>query len=179
MAETYIISDSHFGHKGVTEFLNKDGTKLRPFSNTVEMDEYMIEQWNKVVRPEDKVIHLGDVVINRKALNTIYRLNGKKKLIMGNHDIFRLEEYQEHFYDLRAYKVFDGFVMSHIPVHTSSIERWSGNIHGHLHSNKVMDGDRVDHRYLCMCVEQAHVNYTPVPRYLVKEIFNKQGESRV
>lgn len=139
----------------------------------------MIEQWNKVVRPEDKVIHLGDVVINRKALNTLYRLNGKKKLIMGNHDIFRLEEYQEHFYDLRAYKVFDGFVMSHVPVHTASIERWNGNIHGHLHSNKVMTCDKTDPRYLCMCVEQAHVNYTPVPWYLVKEVFNKQGDDNV
>ena len=58
-----------------------------------EMDEEMIKRWNETVRPNDKVYHLGDVVINRKALTTLSRLNGDKVLIRGNHDIFKLEEY--------------------------------------------------------------------------------------
>lgn len=175
MAETFVISDTHFTHKNIITFLNKDGSKVRPFDSVEEMDEYMIEKWNSVVRPQDKVIHLGDVVINRSALKILSRLNGKKKLIAGNHDIFRLEEYQEYFYDIKAYRVFDGFVMSHIPIHTSSLGRWNGNIHGHLHSGQVYnDQGDIDPRYLCMSVEQPHVNYTPVPWYRVKEIISSQ-----
>jgi len=170
MAETYIISDTHFGHANSLTFLRDDGTKLRDFSSVTEMDEYMIHRWNSVVRPEDKVIHLGDVAINRRCLKLLSLLNGKKKLIMGNHDIFKLEDYTQYFYDVKAYRVFDGHVFSHIPVHPSSIERWKGNVHGHLHDKKLDDP-----RYICMSVEQEHVNYTPVPWYLVKEILSKQN----
>ena len=41
----------------------------------------MVKRWNETVRPNDKVYHLGDVVINRKALKTLGRLNGEKVLI--------------------------------------------------------------------------------------------------
>ena len=47
--------------------------------------------------------HLGDVVINRKALSTLYCLNSDKVLIKGNHDIFKLEDYTPHFRDIRGY----------------------------------------------------------------------------
>ena len=169
MAETYIISDTHFSHANSLTFLRNDGTKLRDFSSVTEMDECMIHRWNSVVRPEDKVVHLGDVVINKRCLNLLSLLNGKKKLIMGNHDIFRIEYYAQYFYDIKAYRAFDGHIFSHIPVHSSSIERWGGNVHGHLHDKKLDDP-----RYICMSVEQEHVNYTPVPWYRVKELLAAQ-----
>lgn len=86
MSNIFLTSDLHIGHSGVTRFLNNDGTKLRPWNTAGEMDEALIERWNKVVRPKDKVYNLGDVVINRKALKTLERLNGDKVLIRGNHD---------------------------------------------------------------------------------------------
>ena len=170
MAETYIISDTHLGHANSLTFLREDGTKLRDFSSVTEMDECMIHRWNSVVRPEDKVVHLGDVVINKRCLYLLSLLNGKKKLIMGNHDIFDLKCYSEYFYDIKAYRVFDGHIFSHIPVHSSGIGRWSGNVHGHLHEKKLDDP-----RYICMSVEQEHVNYTPVPWYRVKELLAAQN----
>lgn len=131
MAETFIISDSHFGHANSLTFKQSDGSPLRDFSSVEEMDEHMVQCWNSVVRPEDKVIHLGDVVINKKYLEILRRLNGKKKLIMGNHDIFDMKYYTEHFYEMKAYRVFDKHIMSHIPVHKSSIGRFAANVHGH------------------------------------------------
>ena len=113
------------------------------------------------VKPGDKVYHLGDVVINRKALKTLSRLNGDKVLIKGNHDIFRLEDYTPYFRDIRAYHVMNGMILSHIPVHESNLYRFGTNIHGHLHSNRVMVYNRhtreeqVDPRYWCACVEQT------------------------
>ena len=162
MPAIFLVSDTHFGHTGVCKFTRNDGvTKLRPWDNVDEMDEEMIKRWNETVRPNDKVYHLGDVVINRKALKTLHRLNGDKVLIRGNHDIFRDDEYRQHFRELRAYHILNGMIMSHIPIHTESLGRFGTNIHGHLHANRVMiqkhakATPEIDPRYHCVCVEQT------------------------
>lgn len=151
----WVISDTHFGHANICKFTNKDGSPLRPWDDVQEMDEEMVRRWNSVVGQYDRVYHLGDVVINRKALPILNRLNGKKVLIMGNHDIFPASEYLQYFEDVRAYKVGNGFIMSHIPISIESKGRYELNIHGHTHSNTLADPF-----YKCVCVEQ--INYTPV-----------------
>jgi calcineurin-like phosphoesterase family protein len=154
--------------------MRNDGvTKLRPFDNPEEMDEFMVEAWNKKVRPNDKVYHLGDVVINRRALSIMRRLNGDKVLIRGNHDIFKDTDYREYFRELRAYHVMNGMILSHIPVHAESLGRFGVNIHGHLHANRVMRprgvdaatgeilySNEIDPRYHCVCVETT--DYAPI-----------------
>ena len=174
MPAVFLTSDTHFGHAGVCRFTEADGiTKIRPWTDPNEMDEEMVRRWNDRVRPNDKVYHLGDVVINRKALKTLSRLNGDKVLIRGNHDIFRDDEYREHFRELRAYHVMNGMILSHIPLHEASLGRFGVNIHGHLHSNRVkkargidartgatLYSDENDVRYHCVCVEQT--DFTPI-----------------
>jgi calcineurin-like phosphoesterase family protein len=132
------------------------------------MDEAMVKAWNERVKPTDKVYHLGDVVINRKALGIMRRLNGDKVLIRGNHDIFKDEDYRSHFRELRAYHVMNGMILSHIPLHSDSLGRFGVNIHGHTHANRVrkargvdvktgevLYSDEIDPRYYCVCVEQT------------------------
>jgi len=168
MPATFLVSDTHFGHAGVCKFLRDDGTKLRPWDDPNEMDEEMVKRWNETVKPTDKVYHLGDVVINRRALATLGRLNGDKVLIRGNHDIFRDTEYSKFFRELRAYHVMNGMILSHIPVHEHSLSRFGVNIHGHLHANRVkkaqgfdvttgsiLYSNEIDPRYHCVCVEQT------------------------
>jgi calcineurin-like phosphoesterase family protein len=174
MPAVFLTSDTHFGHAGVCRFTEADGvTKIRPWTDPDEMDEEMIKRWNATVRPNDKVYHLGDVVINRKALKTLARLNGDKVLIRGNHDIFRDDEYRLYFRELRAYHVMNGMILSHIPVHEASLGRFGVNIHGHLHTNRVKKARGIDAktgatlystendvRYHCVCVEQT--DFTPI-----------------
>jgi calcineurin-like phosphoesterase family protein len=171
MPAVFLVSDTHFGHAGVCRFMRNDGvTKLRPWDSAEEMDEAMVERWNERVKPNDKVYHLGDVVINRKALGIMRRLNGDKVLIRGNHDIFRDDEYRQHFKELRAYHVLNGMILSHIPLHPESLGRFGVNIHGHLHSNRVMIKEEleytrlydevIDTRYHCVCVEQT--DFAPI-----------------
>jgi len=170
MPSVFLVSDTHFGHKGVCHFTRNDGvTKLRPWDTPEEMDEAMVRAWNERVRPTDKVYHLGDVVINRRALPTIARLNGDKVLIRGNHDIFPDDEYRKYFRELRAYHVMNGMILSHIPIHEESLGRFGVNIHGHLHANRVMKAGPaagefvnkvVDPRYYCVCVE--HTDFAPI-----------------
>ena len=165
MPAVFLVSDTHFGHAGVCKFTESDGvTKIRPWTDPAEMDEEMVKRWNETVRPNDKVYHLGDVVINKKALPTMARLNGDKVLIRGNHDIFPDTEYRKYFRELRAYHVMNGMILSHIPIHTESLGRFGVNIHGHLHSARVMKSGSavgeyvkqvIDPRYHCVCVEQT------------------------
>ena len=182
MPSVFLTSDTHFGHAGVCRFLRDDGvTKLRPWDNPEEMDEEMVKRWNETVKPTDKVYHLGDVVINRKALSIMHRLNGDKVLIRGNHDIFRDEEYRQHFRELRAYHVMNGMILSHIPIHSESLGRFGTNIHGHLHSNRVQirgfNGKpmSIDNRYHCVCVEQT--DFRPILfEDVMKRIKEEGGE---
>lgn len=174
MPATFLISDTHFGHeKTCTVFKREDGSPLRPFSCAEEMDEYMIKAWNERVRPNDKVYHLGDVVINRKFLHVLGRLNGDKVLIRGNHDIFKMQDYTPYFRDIRAFDVKNGMIFSHVPIHPESLGRFGTNIHGHLHANRVKKiksvnvrtgeleySDEIDPRYFNVSVEQ--IDFAPI-----------------
>ena len=169
MPAIFLVSDTHFGHAGVCRFThpNDPTVKLRPWDNPEEMDEEMVRRWNDRVGPNDKVYHLGDVVINRKALPIMDRLNGDKVLIRGNHDIFKDEDYNKYFRSLRGYHVMDGMILSHIPIHSESLGRFGTNIHGHLHATRVMRDlatcgrtDVIDPRYHCVCVEQT--DFAPI-----------------
>ena len=189
MPSVFLYSDPHFGHQGVCKFMRNDGvTKLRPWDNAEEMDEHLVKVYNERVKPNDKIYFLGDVVINRKALKIMHRLNGDKVLIRGNHDIFRDNEYREHFRELRAYHVMNGMILSHIPVHEASISRFGCNIHGHLHANRVMKArgvdartgeilysDEIDPRYYNVSVEQT--DFAPILFEDVLKRITEQGGS--
>lgn len=162
MKNIFVISDTHFGHQNMYQFLRADSTRVRhQFKDATEGDEAMVENWNRVVKPTDKVYHLGDVFINKNARHILRRLNGDKVLIKGNHDIFELKYYTEFFRDIRAYHVLDRMILSHIPIYADGLERFKRNIHGHLHEKIVVDATKkADGRYVCVSVEQ--INYTPI-----------------
>lgn len=174
MARTFLYSDPHFSHGGMCKFTKKDGTKVRPWDDPAEMDDELVRLFNETVGVEDKVYFLGDVVINRKGLKVLERLNCKNLvLIKGNHDIFNLDDYTRYFRDIRAYHVLKGVILSHIPIHPESLGRFGCQIHGHLHSDRVMMDDVagnkvVDPRYLCVCVEQ--IDYRPI---LLEDAFKR------
>ena len=190
MANTFIISDTHWNHTAAcTIFKKDDGTPLRPFKDGDEADEVMIERWNAVVKPNDKVYHLGDVVMpkhHRKLDEIMPRLNGTKVLIKGNHDELKPARYLEHFKDIRGSHLLDNLVLTHIPLHPASVLRWRGNIHGHLHSYAVLRTNHVksdgtimyheqeeDPKYFCASVER--INFTPIEFEVVNKIFKDRG----
>lgn len=158
MTKTFLIGDTHFGHSNILTFKKNDGTLLRDFPSIAEHDAYLIYRWNTTVQPEDKVYHMGDVgFTNFTRLKYVFdQLHGTKVLIKGNHDNFKLSQYQQIFKDVRAYHVLNRLVLSHIPIHPDSLARWQGNIHGHLHANHIADP-----RYLNVSVEQLN-DYAPV-----------------
>ena len=187
----FVISDTHFGHTNSWEkFKLEDGSPLRPFTSTEEMDETMIERWNAKVKSTDTVYHLGDVVINKKYLHLVERLNGRKILIRGNHDIFGDEQYYlAGFEQIHGVRVFvDKFILSHIPLHPDCVtERFKVNVHGHLHANEIMrTRTNMVHGYMTglvtepdpcyLCVSVEHTNYEPLHFDEVQARIDKRWE---
>lgn len=78
----WVTSDTHFGHKAIIKYCN------RPFKDAKTMDRTMIKRWNRVVQPKDTVYHLGDfgLTSKKRKIKIFNKLNGKKILILGNHD---------------------------------------------------------------------------------------------
>ena len=167
--KTWFISDNHFFHANILNFKDDAGNPIRPnFNSMEEMNEFMIERWNSVVGKNDKLYHLGDIIMKgaRKYFDEIMpRLNGRKVLIKGNHDHAKLHVYAEYFDDVRSEihrKSSDGdmVVFTHRPIRISNAEkefaeRNTFNVHGHIHQNLIDDM-----RYINVSVEA--IDYTPV-----------------
>ena len=145
MKNFFITSDLHFCHN--KEFLYEP----RGFSSIEEMNETIVERWNKVVKPEDEVFNLGDFTLNDidAAIPYINRLNGKMFWIRGNHDtekkIAKILDYCDCIWDLGwAYQIKHdkySIYMSHYPTLTANYDtkKFSQHVialHGHTHQQQ-------------------------------------------
>lgn len=151
MNRSFVIGDTHFGHKKVIEF---ESVK-RPFETIEEHDAELVKRWNSVVKKKDTVWHLGDVLFGKGSFEILGQLNGVKKLVMGNHDKYHASEYLKYFSQVVGSTQYKGYLLTHIPIHPSQLFRYKGNIHGHLHSSEIDDV-----RYICVSAE--HINLTPL-----------------
>jgi calcineurin-like phosphoesterase family protein len=155
--DIWFISDTHFRHSNFLSFVDENGNKVRPFNTVQEMDDCMTTNWNAVVKPYDRIYHLGDVgsdsVWNNQNLS---KLNGSKRLILGNHDIVK-GDLVFHFKKITMWRIFKehDFVCSHMPLREDSMFKITFNLHGHIHQAPAPTI-----RHMNMCVE--HTNYAPV-----------------
>lgn len=173
MINTWFTSDHHFGHKNILEYEKE----ARPFASVEEMNEELIVRWNSVVGSTDRVYHLGDFCFGRHNIQIASRLNGKKILIMGNHDVYHGNDYLPYFYNVQGMVFWKRCVLSHMPVHVGALaSRASLNLHGHYHSSTVKreirnfqdDSDWIDDiNYFNVSVERH--NLTPVHSDLIFE----------
>lgn len=153
MQNVFFIGDTHFGHKNII------GYNRPEFDNIDEMNEYLIKQWNSVVRPNDIVWHLGDVAMNKKEIYHIGRCNGIKRLVLGNHDLAEMNYYTPYFERIVGCIGYKTAFLTHIPIHTQQFYRVKLNIHGHVHHKDPIL--TASDRYFNVCAD--HLNdYTPV-----------------
>ena len=162
----FFTSDTHFGHANIIRLSN------RPFGAVEDMNERIVENWNRVVGADDVVYHLGDAVMGKFEDNVSYlgRLNGKKFLVPGNHDrVFSQEKparrerfrafYEENGFEVveeMTYGVIGGhrFILCHFPFEGDSHDgdrfenlrpaRGLGMpvVHGHVHEKWRINGDQ-------------------------------------
>ena len=79
----FYISDTHFGHFNIIKHCN------RPFETVEQMDNTIIQNWNKVVSDKDTVYILGDLAFSKRIKEPaeyLQQLKGRKIIIVGNHD---------------------------------------------------------------------------------------------
>lgn len=162
MSRLWFVADLHLGHEKVTtEFKDSEGRPLRPFASAAEMDEAIVSNWNETVHDRDQVYVLGDVCIKPENLETLHRLNGTLILVGGNHDTASAWKYLDYFADVRGSYERKNILFTHIPIHPTECNRWRGNVHGHLHSRRVLLPDgTIDPRYMCVSLEQT--NFRPM-----------------
>lgn len=162
----WVISDWHLGHDNCcVKFKRRDGTPLRSFRNAEECDEHMIAVHNRLVKPQDHVYMLGDVCIRREHLRTVKRFNGHKRLVLGNHDIFRTREYLDAgFEEIHGCRVIDNLMLTHVPIHPDCLGRFRGNVHGHIHENVLPTEETrtLDRKRPYLNVGVEVLNYTPI-----------------
>lgn len=166
MRDIWLTSDTHFYHD--KEFLYEP----RGFSSVKEMNEVLIENWNKVVKPNDIVYHLGDVFMGDYDANLLKKLNGSISLIQGNHDTVnkigamyltnKIVDVAVTSTILTIRKFH--FFLCHYPVLTANFDddhfnRHVINLHGHTHQKK--NWLFVDNPFMYHVGVDSH-NYTPV-----------------
>jgi len=148
----FFISDTHFGHERIRLACK------RPFSNTDEMDEALIKNWNKVVKPKDTVYHLGDFAFGNIFKYRV-RLNGKLHLILGNHDRLKREDYSlfDSVSDYLKIKHYgQKIILCHYPIHYWDCCHYgSWHLFGHVHGVHTNPGKSKD-------ITVDRINFTPI-----------------
>jgi calcineurin-like phosphoesterase family protein len=167
MQETYLISDTHFDHKNIIAYGE------RPFATVEEMNSILIENWNKIIKPEYLVIHAGDFALSRKdrVKEILNGLNGHKLLILGNHDNTSINYWKDVGFDeVSKYPIcFRQFYwISHEPMFINEHMPYI-NIHGHTHQNSYENK-----QYFNISVEA--IGYKPINFKDIAEYYQKIGE---
>lgn len=134
----YFTSDPHFGHTNIMKY----SPFYRDYPSVDAMNEAIISSWNSTVKNENDIIFmLGDFsyIKNHSDNEALFRrLNGKKHLIVGNHDHKSTKslnwETRHQYYELRENG--DTFVLFHYPIDSdwNRSNHNSYHLHGHIHS---------------------------------------------
>lgn len=138
MSRIFVVSDTHFGHENILKFRDSNTNELiRNFSDIHDMNEYMVDRWNKTVNDDDIVYHLGDVYFG-KGHEVLGRLKGRKRLILGNHDHGKDQKLHQHFQKILMWRMFPEYncLLTHVPIHESGLYKVQYNLHGHIHQQK-------------------------------------------
>jgi len=154
-SDVWCFSDQHFGHNNIINYCN------RPFPDTRLMTECMIGNYQKLVKPNDICIWVGDVgFMNDLEINNILsQLNGYKILVIGNHDFHhqKLRNLNFHevylLYHLRVEDDDLDLVFTHYPM--NNLPPGVINIHGHLHDKETGSNQHIN-------VSVERTNYKPI-----------------
>lgn len=157
----FFTADPHFFHDNIVHICE------RPFKDGEDMKESLIRNWNAVVPRNGQIFVLGDMFWKKgdmeKCVKVMDRLNGKKWLVAGNHDLFPREDYLAMgFEDARDYLEISVEKQVVVLCHYPLLE-WNGFYHGYWHLHGHVHGRGSHFSFRVMDVGVDANNYTPVP----------------
>lgn len=168
MSIVRYYSDPHFFHYNMAI--------KRGFKDAFEMNDHIITEWNKIVKKRDVTWILGDITMEKANYAILNKLNGIKKIILGNHDQSQhIPKLLEYVNSVCAYYKDKGILFSHIPIHESEIKRFKYNIHGHTHEYHILAHSSIaiklgekNPKYINVCAEV--IDYKPKT---IEELINE------
>ena len=139
MSEIWFSSDLHFFHDRAFIY------EPRGFSSVEEMNEVLLENFNKEISDSDQVYLLGDLMLGNteEGLKLLKSIKGFKWIIIGNHDTgSRILKYNELFNcevigyaSLQTFSKRNRLYLSHYPTIMGNFEEKKKTcLHGHTHS---------------------------------------------
>ena len=178
-----FTADTHFGHKNIIEYCQK------PFRDAEEMNETLIDRWNRTVDKNDMVFHLGDFGMGGAAEwhRILERLNGRIYLIAGNHDLRTLSSggitrFENVTMQMLIRVGKRRIHLNHYPfLCFSGSEKESWQLFGHVHSNSrqsTADNSRLN--YLLSTQYDVGVdknNYVPISYKQIRDIILGRREA--
>lgn len=166
---TWVISDTHFDHENIIGYTG------RPFSDADEMNGILVSNWNRTVRPGDRVYFLGDMAFGRGSRPKEYwlgRLNGDITYVRGNHDTVRGTVPHE--------TITHGgrdLLLVHDPDDLPF--EWDGwVVHGDKHNNQLGEYPLVNTKKRTMNVCSELIKYSPLSMDAVIKLI-KSGRDRM
>lgn len=154
----WVIADTHFDHFNIIKYGN------RPYSTIEEMGVALMKKWNAVVGRDDLVYILGDFTLTRnksRIAELASQLNGRKILIMGNHDTRKPSDYIECGFcaaTRRPILLEWNVVLMHEPPLPEHVWDKTFYIYGHVHNKPSCVEDLPN----CYCVSVERINYVPM-----------------
>ncbi len=157
----FLISDLHLDHFNIIKYCN------RPFSSVREMNWFIVDNWNSIVRDDDDVYFLGDLSFgngSRKADYWLKKLNGKIIFIKGSHDKSKgIKLFNEFILEYNYTK----FLLVHDPKNvTKNWNDWV--IHGHYHNHDLKNYPFINGMNRTINVSAELINYKPLN---IEELF--------
>lgn len=166
MKKVFFTSDLHFGHRNIMRHCPKrlEICGASDVDDVATHDEWLIKLWNDTVDKKYVVYVLGDFSF-KSAEDTkklLAKLNGKKFLILGNHDkssqhlngyFEQITQIKEFAFKGVIYPFIDGVFnvcMAHYPMlDWPDKQKGSVMIHGHCHGkmdevNELNEDLRID-----------------------------------
>ena len=160
----FLIGDCHFGHRNIIKYCN------RPFVDTEDMTRKQISYWNSAVGKNDIVYVDGDFALcgKNKIIEIGQQLNGRKRLILGNHDQASMETYRQAGFEMiynHPIVLDDFYIVSHVPMAGISVNTPFANIFAHVHDDPTYK----DCSCRGFCVSAERIGYTPIDFEIIKQ----------
>ena len=165
----FLIGDTHFMHRNIIKYCN------RPFKDVEAMTEGLVKNWNGIVGKNDIVYVVGDFALcgKQKIIEIGQRLNGRKRLVLGNHDQASIATYREAGFEFvynHSIVLDDFYIISHIPMVGISVNAPFANIFAHVHDDPTYK----DCSCRSFCVSAERINYTPILFEDIKALIKAQ-----